>query len=681
MGGRCRGSSHCKGIVQLADELAIENDLPVIIAKSIDLIYTGGELGTAVPVNEPFLTELEQLSIKLDTVKGKRFYEYLPPELKQEVDDILHMAVEQTPQLEQLFGEYAKVQEQMIARYISTPERLSEKLSEWKEHFYHPRKKDLRSQHNLIIAAAAQLSEGRNLRLRAFEEQTVDVTTPDLDMSSGSFGDDGDDDGYAVCEEPPPLPTDLDDLRAFEEQNVDVTTPQPIMSSESFGDAEEYAIWEEPPPLPTDMDDLRAFEEQNVDVTMPQPVMSSILYENPTKQQAFEKQITDDFYQVFRKAMQEIFNPKVPNTSLQQYVVEQLEALQATKQLPKALGHQNNIFRAVYSTDEAYCNDVHTVLERMAAAIIEEQGDFSGRQHLIEAEESLRCGHAPSPYLLSSFSKYASRLDDQRYYQLLGAFRELNRPLNKTIHKALDAALPQNVEQRQVLADIADVAEYIKDSKPCEDFVKQSIRNIMESMSDNEEYSTALLEYKRAFGEVFTRYMPRDNAGRYAERFSKTYDNVLMLMRPHYTFVDCAEHLDDISYRHIMQDKELQHPLKKLLRCQLDECLGDEQSFSAVWVRRQLERCKDNPREASQLFAYLYETSEDMRKLVDNQIGVLYDKLKTVMSPAAASAFSEQYREELLHGQFIPIHNSINFYGHNLDENYYHVLSQKHKQI
>ncbi|MEG0854207.1 MAG: hypothetical protein RSF82_10065, partial [Angelakisella sp.] len=372
------------------------------------------------------------------------------------------------------------------------------------------------------------------------------------------------------------------------------------------------------------------------------------------------------------------------------------EALQAAKQQSAAAEHEHNIFRAVYSTHEEYCQELKPVLERLSAAIAKEKGASAGEKFMVQAEEELLCGRSPTPYLMNSIGKYASRLDDQRYYQLLSAFRELNRPLNKSIHKALGAAVPESVELRQVLSDLADAKEYIKDSKDCEEFVKQSIQNVMGTISGNKEYSAALSEYKSAFQKVFIRYMPQDKdekqhswngkkpqskADKYAERFNNTYDKVLMLMRPHYTFVDCAVHLDEISYRHIIQDKELQQPLKKLLRRQLDECLGDEQSFSAIWVRRQLERCQDNPKEAAQILSYLYKTSEDMRKLVDNQIGVLYDRLKAVMAPSIAATFSDQYREELLHGQFLPIHNSINFYGRNLGENYYRVLSKKHKAV
>lgn len=100
---------------------------------------------------------LNQLAQDLSKIQGKKVYGYLPPELKQQVDDILQLITENDPNINTLFLQYQNSQRELIFTYAEKPETVAKKINDWKAAFYHPQKGEDTSRHNLIIRYALTL--------------------------------------------------------------------------------------------------------------------------------------------------------------------------------------------------------------------------------------------------------------------------------------------------------------------------------------------------------------------------------------------------------------------------------------------------------------------------------------------------------------------------------------------
>ena len=101
---------------------------------------------------------LEHLSHSLSGLKGKLHYEYLPPHIKSEVDDLLRTVIDTEPTCRSLQEQYAQSCRDLILTYARKSEVVSRKMGEWEERFWHPHKADDKTRHNMIIKAASELT-------------------------------------------------------------------------------------------------------------------------------------------------------------------------------------------------------------------------------------------------------------------------------------------------------------------------------------------------------------------------------------------------------------------------------------------------------------------------------------------------------------------------------------------
>ncbi len=101
---------------------------------------------------------LEHLSHSLSGLKGKLHYEYMPPHIKSEVDDLLRTVIDTEPTCRSLQEQYAQSCHDLILTYARKSEVISRKMGEWEERFWHPHKADDKTRHNMIIKAASELT-------------------------------------------------------------------------------------------------------------------------------------------------------------------------------------------------------------------------------------------------------------------------------------------------------------------------------------------------------------------------------------------------------------------------------------------------------------------------------------------------------------------------------------------
>ena len=85
-------------------------------------------------------------------------YEYLPPHIKSEVDDLLRTVIDTEPTCRSLQEQYAQSCRDLILTYARKSEVVSRKMGEWEERFWHPHKADDKTRHNMIIKAASELT-------------------------------------------------------------------------------------------------------------------------------------------------------------------------------------------------------------------------------------------------------------------------------------------------------------------------------------------------------------------------------------------------------------------------------------------------------------------------------------------------------------------------------------------
>lgn len=101
---------------------------------------------------------LNDLSENLKGITGKKVYGYLPPEIKQQVCEILNYAVSVDKQLPGIFEAYCETQKTFISQYIDDAEKISGRVNDFKTALLYPGKNDPKTLHNIIIKYASALS-------------------------------------------------------------------------------------------------------------------------------------------------------------------------------------------------------------------------------------------------------------------------------------------------------------------------------------------------------------------------------------------------------------------------------------------------------------------------------------------------------------------------------------------
>lgn len=102
------------------------------------------------------------LSDSLIDYTGRPYYQYLQPEVKLQVQDVLKKCVELDPNLNKIFSRTCDNQKAFIAMYADDEEKINKRLESFKEHFFTPDgKNDSRTLHNIIIKNAMLYNQQR----------------------------------------------------------------------------------------------------------------------------------------------------------------------------------------------------------------------------------------------------------------------------------------------------------------------------------------------------------------------------------------------------------------------------------------------------------------------------------------------------------------------------------------
>ena len=115
-------------------------------------------------ISKEIFEHLFQLEQDLSVIQGKKFYGYLPANIKQQVDEILKLIVETDSDINTLFKQYRTTQRNLIDTYADNEETIAEKLSAWESSFFHPKKGQDTSRHNIIVRYALNFSSRENYK-------------------------------------------------------------------------------------------------------------------------------------------------------------------------------------------------------------------------------------------------------------------------------------------------------------------------------------------------------------------------------------------------------------------------------------------------------------------------------------------------------------------------------------
>lgn len=126
------------------------------------------------------ISKTEALAQKLQGEKGRKFYGYLPPALKQEVNNVLRCAIEQDTVLCEAFNEYMKTYRIFVEQYIDEPQKADERIHQIRERLLSPQAKgDSTVLQNIIIKGVLHFNE-------AIKDKTVSKKEDDKE-SIGIF--------------------------------------------------------------------------------------------------------------------------------------------------------------------------------------------------------------------------------------------------------------------------------------------------------------------------------------------------------------------------------------------------------------------------------------------------------------------------------------------------------------
>ena len=111
--------------------------------------------------------KLLELSVDLQEYKGKNVYAFHKPQIKAQVDEIVELMVSKDRHLSRLFDAYLATQQEFVEQYQEDPEKITARMEEFREHFFHPRPAQRGKQgtgdravlHNEILRYAATLEE------------------------------------------------------------------------------------------------------------------------------------------------------------------------------------------------------------------------------------------------------------------------------------------------------------------------------------------------------------------------------------------------------------------------------------------------------------------------------------------------------------------------------------------
>lgn len=143
------------------------------------------------PVPTKLQNGLRQLADALTDLPGKHQYGYLPPDLKDTVDELLKEMIQSDPQLHQIYQAYYDSQKGLVKdQYVDSPITLAKKMATWEKEFYHPLKGMDTRRHNLVVQAAEQLAGAAAVDIEQYkkaaesEGQSSDALREEAEVAS-----------------------------------------------------------------------------------------------------------------------------------------------------------------------------------------------------------------------------------------------------------------------------------------------------------------------------------------------------------------------------------------------------------------------------------------------------------------------------------------------------------------
>ncbi|WRS29029.1 MobP3 family relaxase (plasmid) [Oscillospiraceae bacterium MB08-C2-2] len=638
--------------------------------------------------------KLFALSSDLADLSGKMQYEYLPPAVKVKTDDILRWIIEKDSDMQALYENYLGIQGEMIAQYVADPAKVQKKLEDFAGRFFAPGKGDLKLYHNVIVQAAVSVGDfSPPENVASGEEKNGHSPTVGGELSSGNNDD-------------IPMPGDWDapPEREFfpgpeiepaaKEEKSDSPMPPPEVSTgwEDFSFSPEdippeREVFYFPEIVPAAKERKKELATQRLELLAgnEQPsykAMAEFLKDQHgcLNNKAFSK--------AYRKTLSGIFNPKIPNTSLQESVLGEMEQLRSFEKKeqysPACKNHIRNVFGMLSSTDGELANSIEAMFEASEAALVNEFGRVATKEYLENFRQNMHSLERTNE-AHSYITYFAQTLEDQQYYQLLEAFSEFNRPLNKALYKGFRNLYDDKKNRNElldVLREIQTISPYLEDdevnTKVCE-----LVKPLFGTLVQDPEVSPAFEEYKANYGEVLDTYMP-EHAVEYKKRLDRTLREVKRLMRPHFSIVQFSKNYEQFVYDQITRDREIHKELNNSLYSSLRQCLTDQDTFSSLLVRRELEQyaSTQDQKHLAAVFQYLYNTHQSFHTLVDDTTEAVYRRLKGEMGAEVARTWIEQYKKALFSAESsLSMYWSMGRFANTLSEQYYRQIPSKHKEI
>lgn len=140
--------------------------------KEIDRIAQPG-----YAVNKDLVNRLRTLGDELAKVSGKKTYGYLPPTLKEKVDDVVRQIFAQDKTAAALFAQYGQQQQMLVKSYVDSAETLANKMQDWEQSFFSPGKGQDTKRHNMVVHAALEAAKAEKPMYR---DKTPELTTKNM---------------------------------------------------------------------------------------------------------------------------------------------------------------------------------------------------------------------------------------------------------------------------------------------------------------------------------------------------------------------------------------------------------------------------------------------------------------------------------------------------------------------
>ncbi|MEG0272517.1 MAG: MobP3 family relaxase [Hydrogenoanaerobacterium sp.] len=635
---------------------------------------------------------LLDIANEINGLGGTKKYGYMPPEVKTKVDNLFRRVVEHDNDMAAMFEKICGIHRKQIGGYVSNPAVIDEKMKMFRQEFFSPKKDKLRIYHNTILDFAVKInSMALPAAVRTAEEKIFNNKPQMLELSREIF---------APADEPEEVPLSCDDdapLEAFEfipewqQEEMTQITDADYGIPVSVRTADEEIL--EPIPSRAELSSEKLKEKPKT----PLEIMNITL-----------KSKNKQFARLYYKALSDIFNPKLENTGLQSYAMEHFidlqdelcfDAVGLTPEQEKKLrskvrysenskAHIKELFNLIYSTDNVFCDSMNELLEKTRLQLCESLPLPEVKNYFEKLQDNMLSAKFITP-VHDYLYYFAETLDDQKYYQLLSAYQEFNKPLNKSLYHALIAlcANENNQALLEGLRKIRHLADELDDDK-LNKIVCETVKTIFFQLCEDDVVSADLQEYLANYGVVLDDNFDKAKAKKYKKRLASTLADVPRLMRPHLAVVKFAESLDEHLYNMTIRDKENNKPFYKELFKALDEALADDHTgddmFTSQLLRQELHQLHDteNRQHSVNILKFLRDTDQLVRHALDNLSGSIYNRLKVNMNSADAGEWLAKYQADLFSAESeLPVHFVLNGYAKTLSENYYRQAIRQNRDV